>query len=70
MVGIIAPWNYPVANALMDAIGALAAQQRTALLCYERESGECHRSLIAARLQALGLVGEVEDLQPPRRGAR
>jgi acyl-CoA reductase-like NAD-dependent aldehyde dehydrogenase len=25
LVGIIAPWNYPVANALMDAIGALAA---------------------------------------------
>src|SRR6201994_4374748 len=25
LVGIIAPWNYPVANALMDAISALAA---------------------------------------------
>ena len=25
LVGVIAPWNYPVANALMDAIGALAA---------------------------------------------
>jgi acyl-CoA reductase-like NAD-dependent aldehyde dehydrogenase len=25
LVGIIAPWNYPVANALMDAIAALAA---------------------------------------------
>src|SRR6201991_2878399 len=25
VIGIIAPWNYPVANALMDAIGALAA---------------------------------------------
>ncbi|MFV9634684.1 aldehyde dehydrogenase family protein [Mycobacterium neumannii] len=25
VVGILAPWNYPVANALMDAIGALAA---------------------------------------------
>src|ERR1700741_2007319 len=25
VVDIIAPWNYPVANALMDAIGALAA---------------------------------------------
>lgn len=25
LVGIIAPWNYPVANAMMDAIGALAA---------------------------------------------
>jgi acyl-CoA reductase-like NAD-dependent aldehyde dehydrogenase len=25
VIGIIAPWNYPVANLLMDAIGALAA---------------------------------------------
>jgi acyl-CoA reductase-like NAD-dependent aldehyde dehydrogenase len=25
VVGVIAPWNYPVANAMMDAIGALAA---------------------------------------------
>lgn len=25
VVGVIAPWNYPVANALMDSIGALAA---------------------------------------------
>jgi acyl-CoA reductase-like NAD-dependent aldehyde dehydrogenase len=25
LVGIIAPWNYPVANAMMDAIGALTA---------------------------------------------
>jgi acyl-CoA reductase-like NAD-dependent aldehyde dehydrogenase len=25
LVGIIAPWNFPVANALMDALGALAA---------------------------------------------
>jgi acyl-CoA reductase-like NAD-dependent aldehyde dehydrogenase len=25
VVGIIAPWNYPVANAMMDAVGALAA---------------------------------------------
>ncbi len=25
VVGIIAPWNFPVANAMMDALGALAA---------------------------------------------
>jgi acyl-CoA reductase-like NAD-dependent aldehyde dehydrogenase len=25
VIGVIAPWNYPVANAMMDAIGALAA---------------------------------------------
>src|SRR5690349_14113112 len=27
VVGIIAPWNYPVANALMDAIGAKVAER-------------------------------------------
>ena len=30
VVGIIAPWRYPAANALMDAIGALAAVVRSA----------------------------------------
>jgi acyl-CoA reductase-like NAD-dependent aldehyde dehydrogenase len=52
VVGVIAPWNYPVANALMDAIGALAAgcavllkpSERTpltaeVLACGWRESG-------------------------------
>lgn len=36
VVGIIAPWNYPVANALMDAIGALAAGASVLLKPSER----------------------------------
>ncbi|HKH52684.1 MAG TPA: aldehyde dehydrogenase family protein, partial [Mycobacterium sp.] len=36
VVGIIAPWNYPVANALMDAIGALAAGSAVLLKPSER----------------------------------
>ncbi len=36
IVSIIAPWNYPVANALMDAIGALAAGSAVLLKPSER----------------------------------
>lgn len=54
----------------LDELAALAASRPTALLCYEREPSECHRSLIAARLQALGAVGEVVDLHTPRRGSQ
>ena len=54
-------------GAALDELGALAARERVALLCYEADPQECHRSLIAERLQVLGLVGAVEDLAPPRR---
>ncbi|MGA9375090.1 MAG: aldehyde dehydrogenase family protein [Mycobacterium sp.] len=36
VVGIIAPWNYPVANAMMDAIGALTAGAAVLLKPSER----------------------------------
>src|ERR1700676_2304513 len=36
VAGVIAPWNYPVANALMDAIGALAAGSAVLLKPSER----------------------------------
>ncbi|MFC4638744.1 DUF488 family protein [Deinococcus hohokamensis] len=49
----------------LEELGALAARHRTALLCYEANAGECHRSLLARRLQALGLGGEVHDLMVP-----
>ncbi|THF83639.1 DUF488 domain-containing protein [Deinococcus sp. KSM4-11] len=48
----------------LDELGSLAAREHVALLCYERHADECHRSLIARRLQELGLVGEVVDLLP------
>lgn len=46
----------------LEELGTLAAADRTALLCYEADPGACHRSLIARRLQDLGLAGEVRDL--------
>ncbi|WP_102128110.1 DUF488 family protein [Deinococcus planocerae] len=46
----------------LEELGTLAAGHRTCLLCYEADPGACHRSLIAARLRELGLVGEVEHL--------
>lgn len=49
----------------LDELGGLTSQQPTALLCYEARADECHRSLIAARLRELGLVGTVTDLQVP-----
>ena len=52
----------------LDELAALAARQPAALLCYEHQPGECHRSLIAERLQELGLVDDVVNLYPPRRG--
>ena len=54
-------------GAALDELGALAARERVVLLCYEANPATCHRSLIAGRLQELGLVGAVEDLAPPRR---
>lgn len=49
----------------LEELGALAARERACLLCYEADPAECHRSLIAGRLQALGLVGEVGHLRVP-----
>ena len=46
----------------LEELGTLAAAHRACLLCYEADPGTCHRSLIAARLQDLGLVGEVGHL--------
>jgi uncharacterized protein (DUF488 family) len=47
----------------LDDLGRLAARERACLLCYEADPGACHRSLIAGRLQALGLVGQTVDLR-------
>ncbi|WP_425144916.1 DUF488 family protein [Deinococcus sp.] len=49
----------------LDELGRLAAREPAALLCYEADPAACHRSLIAARLQALRLVSEVRDLHLP-----
>ncbi|MEF2280105.1 DUF488 domain-containing protein [Deinococcus sp. YIM 134068] len=47
----------------LDELGTLATAHRACLLCYEADPGTCHRSLIARRLQDLGLVGDVDHLR-------
>ncbi|MDE2405189.1 MAG: DUF488 domain-containing protein [Sphingomonadales bacterium] len=51
----------PEALAAMAELRALASERRVALLCYEREAAECHRSLLIAELLA---DFAVEDLKP------
>ena len=51
----------PEAMAQMGELRALAVAQPVALLCYERNAGECHRSLLAAELFG---DFEVVDLEP------
>ena len=48
----------------LEELAQLVAAQPTALLCYEADPAECHRSLIAGRLGELGLTGAVRDLHP------
>lgn len=48
----------------LEELGRLVASGPVALLCYEANPAECHRSLIAGRLRELGLIGAVEDLHP------
>jgi uncharacterized protein YeaO (DUF488 family) len=40
----------PEALAAMAELRELASERRVALLCYEREASECHRSLLIAAL--------------------
>ena len=42
----------PEALAQMAELRALAEEKRVALLCYERDAAECHRSLLAGALFA------------------
>jgi uncharacterized protein (DUF488 family) len=51
----------PEALAAMAELRALAGEKRVALLCYEREASECHRSLL---IQALLADFAVIDLKP------
>ena len=51
----------PEAQAEAAKMRALAAERPSALLCYERDPGHCHRTLL---LQAEGEGAEVVDLFP------
>ena len=51
----------PQAQTQLIEAGRIAAESKSALLCYEAEACNCHRRILAYRLRdALGL--EVEDL--------
>jgi hypothetical protein len=51
----------PEALAAMAELRLLAGEKRVALLCYEREASECHRSLL---IEALLPDFAVVDLKP------
>jgi uncharacterized protein (DUF488 family) len=51
----------PEALAAMAELRALASEKRVALLCYEREASQCHRSLL---IEALLPDFAVVDLKP------
>ncbi len=51
-------------EALDELIGLIKSGKRVALLCYERDPQECHRSRIAALVKKR-MRAKVEDLIPP-----
>lgn len=53
------------ADALGELVGLVKAGKRVALLCYEREACECHRSRIAGLVKKRVRGIKVEDLVPP-----
>lgn len=50
-------------------VAELARAQNTCLLCFEADYRECHRSLIAERLESLGHLGRAVHLSPQRERA-
>lgn len=45
----------------------IAKIQAACLLCFEANPLECHRSLVARRMQELNLVTEIQHLQPSKK---
>jgi uncharacterized protein (DUF488 family) len=46
----------PEAQAALEKLLRLATQQRVALMCFEHDAGECHRSMVADALVTAGGV--------------
>jgi len=44
----------------MSKLVSIASRMPTAIMCFERDPGKCHRSLIASRMRSMGF--EVKDL--------
>jgi uncharacterized protein (DUF488 family) len=53
------------AAALDELVGLIKSGKRIALLCYEREACECHRSHIAGLVKKRVRGIKIEDLVPP-----
>ncbi|AGB21135.1 hypothetical protein Mycsm_00690 [Mycobacterium sp. JS623] len=49
----------PESQAALEQLHGLATQHRVALMCFERDAAECHRSMIA---DALGEIGRVRTV--------
>lgn len=60
---LLAKYKKHIAKAddVVDAVAAAAKGKRVALLCYEAEPTECHRSLLAPRVAAK-LRAKIRDL--------
>jgi uncharacterized protein (DUF488 family) len=46
----------PAAIAAFDDLAALAAEKPVCLLCFERDPAQCHRRILAERLEQQGLT--------------
>ncbi len=51
----------------LERVAALAAHERVALMCFEADPLECHRSVIADELLRLGLISVFKNLAPKKR---
>lgn len=49
----------PEGQAALEQLHGLATQHRVALMCFERDAAECHRSMVA---DALGEIGPVQTI--------
>jgi uncharacterized protein (DUF488 family) len=52
----------PEGQAAVDQLLWLATQQRIALMCFEHEAAECHRSMVAEALASTGTTLQVVHL--------
>lgn len=53
-----------VQEPILSNLAARAHENNTCLMCFERDYRECHRSLVAERLEDLTLAGQAVHLVP------
>jgi uncharacterized protein (DUF488 family) len=52
----------PEGQAALDQLVRLATQKRVALMCFEHDAAECHRSMVAGALVRAGTTSQVVHL--------